>query len=76
MKKMTAKEFKAALDKAGFEINIFGYETILNVLIMKLYDDARDLEADNKSTKLTADHLRKQADVLYNILEARGYYND
>lgn len=48
MKKMTAKEFKEALNKAGFEMNIFGYESILNTLIMKLYD----------------------------ILTARGYYND
>lgn len=73
MKKMTSKEVEEALNKAGFEINIFGYESILNVLIMKLYDDARDLEADNEPA---ADHVRKQADVLYNILDERGYYND
>ena len=74
MKKMTAKEFKEALNKAGFEMNIYGYESILNTLIMKLYDDSRELEAHKNN--YAADHVRKQGDILYDILETRGYYND
>lgn len=73
MKKMTAKEFKEALNKAGFYMDVYGYEGILNMIAAQLYDDARELE--HKSNCL-ADLSRKQAMILHDILKERGYYND
>jgi hypothetical protein len=72
MKKMKAKEFKEALNKAGFDMDIYGYEGILNMMIVKLDEDALALEAHN--CKHAADHARKQAAILYGILDARDYY--
>jgi len=74
MKKMTAKEFKETLDKAGFDFNIYGYEGILNIVTCLSYDEANRQEVKNNN--LLADYKRKQANVLHDILEARGYYND
>lgn len=73
MKKMKAKEFKEALNKAGFDMNIYGYEGILNMIASELYADAHVLE---HNSIFLADLSRKQANILYNILEERGYYND
>ena len=72
MKKMNAKEFKEALDKAYFYKDIFRYEDIINMIIRILYADARDMEAHNN--KNAAYHAKKQADILYDILDKRGYY--
>lgn len=74
MEKMKAKEFKESLNKACFNMDVYGYEGILNLLINKLYADARELELHNNNR--AANYARKRGDILYNILEARGYYNE
>jgi hypothetical protein len=73
MKKMKAKEFKEALNKAGFYMDIYGYEGILNMIAAQLYDDAHEQE---HISICLADRSRKQARILHDILEERGYYND
>lgn len=75
MKKMTVKEFNEALEKADFNMNIYGYEGILNIIICKLYAEVCELEANNDDAEYT-EYKRTQANVLHGILEARGYYND
>lgn len=74
MKKMNAKEFKEALNKAGFDMDIYGYEGILNMITSQLYNDANEMDA--RRNNVLANLSRKQANILYNILKERGYYND
>ena len=71
---MTPKEFKEALNTADFDVDNYGYESIINLLIGKLHADADDLE--RRDLKAGAAYVRERADLLYDILDMRGYYND
>ena len=68
--KMTFDEFKAALEAADYPFEIWGFEGILNELILvcrKACDDSADNTLRSWYTS--------RADILHDILEDRGYFN-
>lgn len=74
MKKMTNKEFKEALDKAGYAFEVYGYEGILNMISLNSKRSAKEL--DEAHMNAAARSEREKADALFNILNERGYYNE
>ena len=74
MKKMTAKEFKEALNTAGVNFDVFGFEGILNTLSIKYAKDSE--EYSYKGLKAAAAGTYEQSKILYNILNERGYYDN
>lgn len=74
MKKMTAKEFKEALNTAGISFNVFGFEGILNTLSIAYEKDYKEYSA--MGLKAAADGTYEQSKKLYNILKERGYYDN
>lgn len=68
-KKMTSKEFKKVFNDAGFDFDIWGYEGILNLLILA----ENYLEDETDSDVLKKMHERRRMHI-YNSLRERGYY--
>lgn len=72
MKKMTRKEFLEALAKGHMDFEVFGYEGILNALIIadrKLAD-----ESEAMGSKTLPAKYREYADTWESILKDRGFY--
>ena len=72
MKKMTMKEFKEALTIGGLDFEIWGWEGILNELVL-----AQQHIADNEEKlgcKNISEQRRNSAEKLIAFLDARGYY--
>lgn len=68
-KKMTLKEFKQIFNDAGMDFDIWGYEGILNLLmIAELH-----LEQETESDLLKKMH-EDRGRYIYNSLKERGYY--
>ena len=74
MKKMTSKEFKEAVNKVGLDFKVCGYEGILNALASGFRTQSR--EYDTKELKALSDMYLDMANKIYDILDARGYYDD
>ena len=72
MKKMTMKEFKEALKIGGMDFEIWGWEGILNELVIAQRHIADDSE--RLGCKNIADCRRRNADKMVAILENRGYF--
>ena len=71
-KKMTAKDFRQAIEQAGFHWDIWGYEGMLNLISSGLKDMA---ERDSMRGSIhIAQHEMNQSKILYDILDKRGYY--
>lgn len=68
-KKMTSKEFKKVFNDAGFNFDIWGYEGILNLLVMA----EGYLENETDSDVLKEMHKSRRMHI-YNSLNERGYY--
>lgn len=69
--KMTEKEFIAAFESAGFVFDIWGYEGILNQISSLYY-----IKAEETKSKVMRDFYIEKANILHNLLEERGYYNN
>lgn len=68
-KKMTSKEFKKIFNDAGMDFDIWGYEGILNMLVMaEVY-----LENETDNDVLKKMHAERRMRI-YNSLKERGYY--
>ena len=72
-KAMTKKEFMGVLEKAGLHFDVYGYEGILNIL--SLYSDYESKAYENRCPVLAKMYSR-YADIIYNELQARGYYDE
>lgn len=71
-KKMTLKEFKEALMEGGMNIEIWGWEGILNELVIAQRTIAD--ESERVGCKNIADCRRRNADKMVAILDARNYF--
>lgn len=69
--KMTEREFIAAFESAGFDFSVWGYEGILNQISSLYYRYAEEAKS-----KVMTDFYNKKANILHNILDKRGYYNE
>ena len=74
MRKMTAKEFKEALNNAGVSFDVFGFEGILNTLSIAYAKDSEEYSI--KGLKAAAAVTYEQSKKLYYILNERGYYDN
>lgn len=72
-KKMTNKEFKEALTTCGFDFDIWGYDGILNLVIMSQRLQADKDQKNGYPTLAKCEYER--ADALQDLLRARGFYN-
>lgn len=72
MKKMTNKEFKEVLKKADVDFETFGYEGILNML--SIFFDRESAYAMKQGCELVARHERERADIIFDELNNRNYY--
>lgn len=72
LKKMSNKEFKQILNDSGLDTKIWGYDSILNMVVRCLYNDAKNSE--ERGFKLSAEHDRERANKIFDELEKRGYY--
>ena len=71
-KKMTLKEFKEALLEGGMDLDIWGYEGILNELVIAqrhIADASEELGCKN-----IAECRRRNAAKMVAILDSRNYY--
>lgn len=68
-KKMTSKEFKQIFNDAGYDFDIWGYEGILNLLMIA----EQYLEQETASDLLKKTH-EDRGMYIYNSLKERGYY--
>lgn len=68
-KKMTLKEFKQIFNDAGMDFDIWGYEGILNLLMIA----EQHLEQETESDLLKKMH-KDRGMYIYNSLKERGYY--
>ena len=75
MNDMTFEEFKEAFDKGiGYSFEQFGFEGILNILCLcERYSAKEDKE---KGFNASAEMSTQNADMWYNLLKERGFYND
>lgn len=73
VKKLTNKEFKQILTDCGLDFSIWGYDGVLNMVVICLYHDAR--EERKNGYDLAADVDIERANKLYDELHKRGYYN-
>lgn len=72
-KRMTLKEFKQIFADAGFDMEIWGYEGILNMIsgyTRHLADNAKALGCET-----AYDRQREQAQKIFDALYERGYYD-
>lgn len=69
--KMTKEEFIAAFESAGFVFSIWGYEGILNQISSLYY-----IKAEETKSKVMRNFYIEKANILHNLLEERGYYNN
>ncbi len=72
MRKMSNKEFKEILTASGDDFEVYGYEGIINLLV--LYhrwesDRMKDI------SPILSDYDNQIANKLHETLEERGYYN-
>ena len=72
-KKMTAKEFKQILIDVGYWTDS-EYERVLNSLSMLEHKQAQEMA--QLGLYHGADACERRARTLYDILDARGYYDD
>ena len=72
-KKMNATEFKEALNLAGVDFGIIGYEGVLNDLSI-FYDHEAEMYS-NRGFEAIGNDKKKIADKLYGTLCTRGYYS-
>lgn len=72
-KAMTKKEFIGVLEKAGLCFGVYGYEGILNIL--SLYSDYESKAYEGRCPVLQKMYSQ-YADIIYNELQARGYYDE
>ena len=68
-KKMTLKEFKQIFNNAGMDFDIWGYEGILNLLIIA----EGHLEQETESDLLKKVYEDRRMNI-YNSLKERGHY--
>lgn len=71
-KTMTAKEFKAVLDKAGITFDIYGFEGILNIVSIGLNAEADTMKA--RGFDAGAKGYKEMSDKVFDELDKRGYY--
>lgn len=71
-KKMTHKEFKEALSIGGLDLSVFGYEGILNELIIATRSSMENM--DRMGFFAAARRCEQNADKLEQLLTDRGYY--
>lgn len=72
-KKMTFKEFKAALAISGHDLEVFGFEGILNTILIAERALQEDVALRNPSSCLIEEY-QKRIDATTELLEQRGYY--
>lgn len=73
-KKMTQKEFKEIFEKAGFTFDLWGWEGILNMI--SGYNQILAEECFKNGANSAGQRQKKQSDIIFAELEARGYYNN
>ena len=71
MKKMTLKEFKQILADSGTDLEFWGYEGILNMISICYDKFARDM----KESGLDGKNYKHRANVIYDALHDRGFYD-
>ena len=74
MKKMTLKEFKAALEAGGMSLEAWGWEGILNSLICEKRNMADSMARHGLNVGALA--LYEESNTMHMILASRGYYDD
>ncbi len=79
--KMYVKDFVEALDKVGFDFDVWGFEGILNVLGIYSRYQVERYRKDAKSKndldyEILANWENARAEKIHTLLEERGYYND
>lgn len=72
-KKMTLKEFKEALERVGWSFENGGWERILNEIACG--DQLHAKEMRSMGLNAGARGCEDQAMKIYDILNARGYYD-
>lgn len=72
MKKMTLNEFKKGLKLGDFDLNSYGWEGILNALVLLCFKDAE--ENRRKEHEALAKDLERRALAMHDYLKDRGYY--
>ena len=72
MKKMTNKEFKEILNKAGMDFDVYGYEGILNMIAQckRHYSEKHQEEGFEAISKM----YLNQATYIHDELASRDYY--
>ena len=71
-KTMTAKEFKAVLEKAGMPFDVYGYEGILNLVSIALDTQADGMRVNGLHAG--AKGYRDSACTIFMELDERGFY--
>ena len=71
-KKMNATEFKEALNLAGVNFDVIGYEGVLNIL--SIFYDYKAESYSNRGFEATGNYNKGIADKLYGTLCTLGYY--
>lgn len=71
---MTVKEFKEALNTAGVDFDVYGFDGILNTLSIKYAYDSEEYSI--KGLKAAATNTYEIFKKLYDILNERGYYDN
>lgn len=72
-KKMTCKEFKEALNAVGMDFEVWGWEGILNQLVLAEKHSADDMNSRGLVHAGSANQRR--ADAMHDILKQRGFYD-
>ena len=70
---ITSKEFKQILKDTGNDLEVFGYEGIINMM-SGYYGYLADKYKEENNTILH-DMFQKKANDLYDVLKVNGYYN-
>ena len=71
-KKMTQKEFKAALEKAGMHWENWGFEGILNMIAVGCIHEEKDYLAHGMEAG--AGMMRRRINAINEVLNDRGYF--
>lgn len=71
-KKMTLKEFKEVLKEAEIDLDIWGYEGILNIISGYYMHEVKE----EKSMGINPKFTERKAYAIYDILTERGFYDD
>lgn len=72
-KAMTNKEFWGILEEAGYGKDFWGYEGLLNII--SIHDSMQAEKCREDGCNAAAGASQRRADVIFDALVARGYYN-